>query len=320
MCGRYLLLSPAEAMRRLFGLSGLLPNFPARFNVAPTDIMPVVRAAAGEERELALLRWGLVPPWAPDLAAGSRMINARGESVATKPAFREAFAQRRCLVPADGYYEWKNVDGKRQAYAIRPADAGLIAFAGIWESWKRPKDVDTGSPRDIGPAGEIVETFSIVTGAALPSVDWQPSDIDPDNLASQRAWVDEAGLPNVRPPRPIDVTDGDWDLGDPAGLCAVVCCNMIHSSPWACAEGLFAGVGRLLPPGGALFLYGPFRFHGAFTAPSNAAFDESLRARDPRWGVRDVDDLTPLAAAAGLALEEVVALPANNHTLCFRRL
>jgi len=170
MCGRYLLLSPAEAMRRLFSLSGLLPNFPARFNVAPTDTMPVVRAAAGEERELALLRWGLVPPWAPDLAAGSRMINARGESVATKPAFREAFAQRRCLVPADGYYEWKNVDGKRQAYAIRPADAGLIAFAGIWEAWRRPKDVDTGSPRDIGPAGEIVETFSIVTGAALPSV------------------------------------------------------------------------------------------------------------------------------------------------------
>lgn len=156
-------------------------------------------------------------------------------------------------------------------------------------------------------------------GAALPSLDWQPSDVDPDNLASQRAWVDESRFPNVRPPRPIDVTGSDWDLGDPAGLCAVVCCNMIHISPWACAEGLFAGVGRLLPPGGGLFLYGPFRFHGAFTAPSNAAFDESLRARDPRWGVRDVDDLTPLAAAAGLALEEVVAMPANNHTLCFRK-
>ena len=114
MCGRYLLLSPAEAMQRFFGLPGASPNFPPRYNVAPTDMMPVVRLNAALERELALLRWGLVPGWADSLSGGSRMINARSETVATKGAFRDSFKQRRCLVPADGYYEWKVVDGQRQ--------------------------------------------------------------------------------------------------------------------------------------------------------------------------------------------------------------
>ncbi len=170
MCGRYLLLSPAEAMRRLFGLDVQLPNFPPRFNVAPTDTMPVVRLGGPGARELAMLRWGLVPSWATDLSIGSRMINARGESVATKAAFRDAFRERRCLVPADGYYEWKEEDGVRQGYVIRPQSDEPFVFAGIWESWTRPRDVDTGSPRDVGPAGQIVETFSIITGPALPSV------------------------------------------------------------------------------------------------------------------------------------------------------
>jgi len=128
MCGRYLLLSPAEAMRRLFGLLGASPNFPARYNVAPTDMMPVVRLNAARERELALLRWGLVPGWAESLSVGSRMINARSETVATKGAFRDSFKQRRCLVPADGYYEWKVVDGQRQPYLIRPPAGDDAAF------------------------------------------------------------------------------------------------------------------------------------------------------------------------------------------------
>lgn len=170
MCGRYLLLSPAEAMRRLFGLVGPVPNFPARFNVAPTDIMPVVRRAGAGHLEMVMLRWGLVPSWASDLSIGARTINARRESVATKPAFRDSFQRRRCIVPADGYYEWKEIDGVRQAYVIRPPDGELFSFAGVWESWVRPKEVSQGSPRDIGPAGEIVETYSIITGPALPSV------------------------------------------------------------------------------------------------------------------------------------------------------
>ncbi len=170
MCGRYLLLSPAEAMRQLFQLLGGLPNFPPRYNVAPTDPMPVVRLNAEMRRELALLRWGLVPAWADAISVGSRMINARSETVATKGAFRDSFARRRCLVPADGYYEWKVEDGRRQPYLIRPVDGSTMTFAAIWDAWKRPQAVETGSPRDVGPAGEIVETFSIVTGPALPSV------------------------------------------------------------------------------------------------------------------------------------------------------
>jgi putative SOS response-associated peptidase YedK len=170
MCGRYLLLSPAEAIRQLFALLGAPPNFPARYNVAPTDTMPVVRMNAVRERELALLRWGLVPGWADSLSVGSRMINARSETVATKGAFRDAFKSRRCLVPADGYYEWKVIEGQRQPYLIRPPSGSLMAFAGIWESWIRAEAVEKGSPRDVGPAGQVIETYSIVTGPALPSV------------------------------------------------------------------------------------------------------------------------------------------------------
>jgi len=211
MCGRYLLLSPAEAMRRLFGLPGASPNFPARYNVAPTDIMPVVRLNAARERELALLRWGLVPGWADSLSVGSRMINARSETVATKGAFRDSFKQRRCLVPADGYYEWKVVDGQRQPYLIRPPTDMLMVLAGIWEMWTRPKAVETGSPRDFGPAGQIIETFSIVTGPALPSVanthDRMPIVLEPDGFET---WLDpdaaREDLDQLMAPDHVDLT------------------------------------------------------------------------------------------------------------------
>lgn len=211
MCGRYLLLSPAEAMRRLFEFEGSLPNFPARYNVAPTDSMPVVRLDSQGRRELVLLRWGLVPPWAPDLSVGSRMINARGESVATKTAFRESFAKRRCLIPADGYYEWKQVDGVRQAFAIRPSGDDPMTFVGVWEAWTRPKDVLEGSPRDVGPAGAVVQTFSIITGPALPSVanthDRMPVVLDPDLFAD---WLDPNAtiddLRSLAKPAHVDLT------------------------------------------------------------------------------------------------------------------
>ena len=211
MCGRYLLLSPAEAMLRLFSLLGASPNFPARYNVAPTDMMPVVRLNAALERELALLRWGLVPGWADSLSVGSRMINARSETVATKNAFRDSFKQRRCLVPADGYYEWKVVEGQRQPYLIRPPADMLMVLAGIWEVWTRPQAVETGSKRDVGPAGQLIETYSIVTGPALPSVanthDRMPIILEPEGFET---WLDpnaaSEDLDRLMAPGHVDLT------------------------------------------------------------------------------------------------------------------
>jgi putative SOS response-associated peptidase YedK len=169
MCGRYLLLSPPEAMRQLFDV-GAVPNFPPRYNVAPTDTMPVVRRAESGERQLVLLRWGLVPAWSKDLSIGARTINARSESVIDKSAFRDAFRLRRCLVPADGYYEWRAEGKTRQPFLIRRRDREAMVFAGLWERWVRPADTDRGSPRDIGPKGQIVETFTIVTTDANPAL------------------------------------------------------------------------------------------------------------------------------------------------------
>jgi SAM-dependent methyltransferase len=150
----------------------------------------------------------------------------------------------------------------------------------------------------------------------LRALTWQPSDADPSALASIAAWAADDALPNLRPPLHLDVTAPAWPV-DAAD--AVVCINMIHIAPWAAARALVTGAARVLRPGGALCTYGPYRFDGAFTAPSNAAFDASLRARNPAWGVRDVRDLEAAAAAVGLALAETVALPANNHVLVFRR-
>jgi len=151
---------------------------------------------------------------------------------------------------------------------------------------------------------------------AFHQLTWQPTDRDDTALASIAAWCDEAQLPNLRAPLRLDVTDAVWPV---AAADAITCINMIHIAPWEATLGLFAGAARTLPAGGLLFLYGPYRFDGAFTAPSNEAFDQSLRSRDPRWGVRDVRDLEATAAATGFALREAVAMPANNHSLLFRR-
>ncbi len=151
---------------------------------------------------------------------------------------------------------------------------------------------------------------------AFPDITWQASDADPLAVESIAAWRADAGLPNLAEPIALDVLRRPWPV---AAADAVVCINMIHIAPWECAVALFAGAGAVLPAGGLLYLYGPFRFHGVFTAESNAAFDASLVARDPAWGVRDLADLEPAAEAAGLALEETVAMPANNHSLVFRR-
>lgn len=151
--------------------------------------------------------------------------------------------------------------------------------------------------------------------AALPDLTWQPSDPSEDARASIAAWRDEAALPNLRAPLPLDVT-APWPV-DAAD--AIVCINMIHIAPWEATLALFAGAARVLPPGGPLVTYGPYRFGGAFTAESNAAFDADLRRRDPRWGVRDVVDLEAAAIAAGLALIGTFGLPANNHAIVWRR-
>lgn len=149
---------------------------------------------------------------------------------------------------------------------------------------------------------------AVYMARALPGIEWQPSDPDPAARASIAAWRDEAALPNLLPPIDLDVS-APWPI-DRAD--ALVCINMLHISPWSAAEALFAGAARILPPGGILYTYGPYRIDGA-TAPSNDAFDASLRARNPAWGVREVRDLERIASR--FALTEIVAMPANNHSL-----
>jgi len=175
--------------------------------------------------------------------------------------------------------------------------------------------------RELPPTGTVLEIASgsgehaVAFARAFPALVWQPTDPSEAALASIAAWRAEAALPNLAAPLALDVT-APWPI---AHADAIVCINMVHIAPWKAALALFAGAGRVLAPGAPLYLYGPYRFDGAFTAPSNAEFDRSLRARDPRWGVRDVRDLEAAAAAHGLALRDTVAMPANNHSLIFRR-
>ena len=151
--------------------------------------------------------------------------------------------------------------------------------------------------------------------AALPGLRWQPSDIAPDALASIEAWRLEAGLPNLLPPVVLDVTAPAWPV---TAADAIVCINMVHIAPWEAALALLAGAERTLPLDGVLYLYGPFR-RGGETAPSNEAFDRRLRERDPRWGVRDMIELGQAGQERGLALEHVLPMPANNHSLVLKR-
>lgn len=151
--------------------------------------------------------------------------------------------------------------------------------------------------------------------AALPDIEWQPSDGDPTSIDSIAAWREEARLPNLRAPIVLDV-EQPWPVEHAD---AVVCINMVHIAPWPAALALFDGAARVLAPGAPLVLYGPYCFAGRYTSPSNEAFDGSLRARDPSWGVRDLVDLEAAARARGFALEAILAMPANNHVVVFRR-
>ena len=151
---------------------------------------------------------------------------------------------------------------------------------------------------------------------ALSQLSWQPSDPDADNRQSIALWSRLEALGNVKPPLTLDVRVRPWPI-DAAD--AIVCINVVHVSPWAATLALFDGVGEVLPSQGVLFLYGPYRRGGRHTAPSNEKFDADLRAHNPEWGLRDIDELAEVADRVGFALAEVVDMPANNFSLVFRK-
>lgn len=198
MCGRFCFFSPAEAVVRLFGIDEADP-LPPRYNIAPTQHAPVVRARTQGGRELVPLRWGLVPFWAKDVRIGNRMINARGETVAEKPAFRQAFRRRRCLVLADGFYEWQKTATGKQPWYVARVSGEPFAMAGLWESW-RDRDGDA-SP---------LETCAVITTAANETMrklhDRMPVILDGTCIT---AWLDESTDPDALRALLVPAPEGD---------------------------------------------------------------------------------------------------------------
>ncbi len=176
--------------------------------------------------------------------------------------------------------------------------------------------------RVLPPHGLVLEIASgtgehaIHFARHLPGIVWQPSDPDAESRASIAAWRESEALPNLHAPLELDVRAARWPVD---AVDAIVCINMVHISPWAATLALLAGGARLLPTGAPLVLYGPYHVGGNPTAPSNAAFDESLRARNPEWGVRHLEDVERAANTAGFALAETIPMPANNFTLVLHR-
>jgi len=194
MCGRYAFFTPIEAVTRLFGVSEVhAHDLAPRYNIAPTQEVPIIRVSPFLEqdqahaavRELALARWGLVPFWAKDLSIGNRMINARGETVAQKPAFRAAFRKRRCLVPADGFFEWQKTASGKQPWYIHAASGEPLALAGLWELW------------DAAEGGAPLASCTIITTRAnefmRPLHDRMPVVLD---AGGRDAWLDAATPPD----------------------------------------------------------------------------------------------------------------------------
>src|SRR5262245_53996488 len=177
MCGRYGLGASSEVLAKAFKLASV-PPLPPRYNIAPSQSVPVIRAEAGGGRQLHLLQWGLIPFWAEDPKIGNKLINARAESAADTPAFRFAFRRRRCLVPADAFYEWQKRGGAKQPYLIRRRDGQPFAFAGLWDSWR-----DHQKNR--------IESFTILTtdpnDVTRPLHNRMPAILDPDDYD---AWLD----------------------------------------------------------------------------------------------------------------------------------
>jgi len=172
---------------------------------------------------------------------------------------------------------------------------------------------ESGLVLEIGSGtGQHVTYFA----GAFPRLVWQPSDVDPELRRSVSAWIGQEQVGNVREPISLDIHERPWPV---TTADAVVCINVLHVAPWAATRALFEGAREVLPPGGCLFVYGPFQRDGRHTAPSNERFDAELRAFDPQWGIRDVAEVGQTAATAGFALAETVEMPANNLSLVFRK-
>lgn len=199
-----------------------------------------------------------------------------------------------------------HVDLRRFApAAARNRDPILSVLSRVIPTDARVLEIGSGS-------GEHAVHFA----AALPTVDWQPTDPDLGALESIAAWRESTGLANVRPPLALDVATNPWPNGP---FDVLVCINVVHISPWATTLALAAGASRVLTPSGRVVLYGPYKLDGRHTAPSNEAFDEDLRRRDPRWGVRDLVDVEDAFAQHAFRLLERVEMPANNQTVVFSR-
>ena len=204
-------------------------------------------------------------------------------------------------------------DGRLDAAAFHRNHA---AIAPVLEAFLRDRS------GDVLEIGSGTGQHAVAFAAHLPGITWWPTDLNGNHLRSIAAWRAYARLPNVQAPVPLDAGATDWQLRErnlPASFIAMFCANVVHIAPWAVAEGLFAGAGRHLVGGGRLFLYGPFRRDGMHNAPSNAAFDESLRHQNPEWGVRDIADLKKLGQAHHLHFIELVEMPSNNAILVFER-
>jgi putative SOS response-associated peptidase YedK len=213
MCGRYASATPADRIHRLFRTVNPTPNIQPTWNMAPTRDAPVVRLhPEAKQRHLDLLRWGLVPHWVKDLKSTRQPINARAETIASTPMFRDAFARRRCLVPADAFYEWQVTEGGKLPWAIARADGEMLVFAGLWEGWR-------------GPGDSVVRSFTIVTTGANATLrllhERMPVVLEPDawplwlgevegdvttvlrpSAASFRTWRVSNAVNNVRNDRP----------------------------------------------------------------------------------------------------------------------
>jgi hypothetical protein len=186
----------------------------------------------------------------------------------------------------------------------------------IWDAIGDFLTRQTGDVLEIGSGtGQHASTYA----ARTPNLTWWPSDIYDSHLASIAAWRTYTGLTNLRAPQRVGLTTPNWTWTPGGRLAAMLCINVTHISPWAVSENLLTGAARFLSADGRLFVYGPFMRDGRHTSPSNAAFDASLRAENPAWGVRDVGALADVAHAVGLTLADIVSMPANNLVLVFAR-
>ncbi|WP_108810703.1 DUF938 domain-containing protein [Sphingorhabdus sp. Alg231-15] len=196
-------------------------------------------------------------------------------------------------------------DEKHAPATLRNRDAIVSVLQGVL-----PKD---GTVLEIASGtGEHAVYF----GEKFPNLTWQPSDPDPDGCRSIAAWTKRAGVGNVLPPLQLDALVSEWDIEKPA---AILCINMIHIAPWEASIGLFDKAAKLLKSGGIFFLYGPYFRGDAPTAQGNLDFDRSLKSRDLRWGIREVDDMDALATKNGFTRTDLVEMPANNLSLIYRR-